>query len=152
LAIRWSVALRYIKYPKTFDCSYCESKGNLKKDRNCGWLQPGVCNTCGDTPFDSVETDQDSFKFVCPGCGGKVRFGGSADHVLGKSYRTPGCPKSMITERSIFLIQLVDWSDQTGILPTATSLLDESMLFYEIRNFIISERNAAEEEMAPKDK
>lgn len=83
-------------------------------------------------------------------CGGRVRFG-SSELVLGKTFRTPGCPKSVITERSIFLIQLVDWSDTVGKLPTSESLLDESLLFFEIRNFVLSERSISQQEMAPKE-
>jgi hypothetical protein len=58
----------------------------------------------------------------------------------------------MITERAVFLIQLVDWSDEVGVLPTASYLLDESLFYFEVRNFILSERNASEEEMMPKEK
>jgi len=135
----------------TFDCEYCESKSTLKKDRNCGWVQPGTCNTCGDVPFTSVERDPKSFKFVCPMCGGRVRFGRSAEFILGK-YRTPGCPKSMVSERAVFFIQLVSWSEETGILPTAQTLFEESLLYFEIRNFVVSEKAVAEEEIRPKEK
>ena len=83
-------------------------------------------------------------------CGGRVRFGRAAEFVLGK-YRTPGCPKSMVTDRAIFFIQLVNWSEETGKLPTAPNLLDESLLYFEIRNFVVSERSVAEEEMRPKE-
>jgi len=93
----------------------------------------------------------DGSKFICPTCGGKVRFGRAAEFILGK-YRTPGCPKSMISERAVFLIQIVNWSEETGVLPTAKSLFEESLLYFEIRNFVVSERTVAEEEMCPKEK
>lgn len=101
-------------------------------------------------PFESLEMASDGSKFVCPTCGGTVRFGKSAEFILGQ-YRTPGCPKSMISERAVFLIQLVNWSEETGILPTAQTLFEESLLYFEIRNFVVSERSVAEEEMRPKE-
>ena len=122
----------------------------MKKDRNCGWGQPGECSNCGDVPFRSAEMVPDGSKFVCPTCGGKVRFGRAAEFVLGQ-YRTPGCPKSMISEQAVFLIQLVNWSEETGVLPTAKTLFEESLLYFEIRNFVVSERSVAEEEMRPKE-
>jgi len=70
---------------------------------------------------------------------------------FGKFY-TPGCPKLKITERSLFLINLVDWSETVGILPTAKTLLEESLLYFEIRNFVLSEQRFSEEEMRPKEK
>ena len=93
----------------------------------------------------------DGSKFTCPTCGAKVRWGKSAELVLGK-YRTPGCPKSMISERAVFLVQLVDWSEQVGILPTAQTLLEESMFYFEVRNFVTTERAVAQDEMQPKEK
>jgi hypothetical protein len=140
-----------MKEPKTFDCEFCESKEGLKKNRNCGWEQPGECSNCGEIKFEEAIRDPKDSKFYCPICGGRVRFGRASEFVLG-AYRTPGCPKSMVTERAVFLIQLVDWSDTVGILPTANNLLDESFFYFEIRNFIISERIRSEEEMRPKEK
>ena len=102
-------------------------------------------------PFRDVEMAPDGSKFICTTCGGRVRFGRAAEFVLGK-YRTPGCPKSMISQQAVFLVQLVDWSEKTGKLPTAQALLDESLLYFDIRNFVISETNLAEEEMRPKEK
>jgi len=83
-------------------------------------------------------------------CGGRVRFKRTAEFILGK-YRTPGCPKSMISERSLFLINLVDWSEEVGVLPTASNLLEESLFYFEVRNFVISERSVADSEMRPKE-
>lgn len=151
LAVRWSVAQQFIKQPQTFDCEYCESKGSLKEDRNCGWTRPGKCNDCGDIRFEDVEKDRDGSSFTCPICNNRVRFGRSAEFILGK-YRTPGCPKSMVSERAVFFIQLVNWSEETGVLPTAKTLFEESLLYFEIRNFITSERAVSEEEMRPKEK
>ena len=93
---------------------------------------------------------KDGSKFTCSACGGRVRFGKSAEFFLGK-YRTPGCPKSMLSERASFLVQLVDWSESTSTLPTARTLFEESMLFFDVRLFVLSERAAAEEEMRPKE-
>lgn len=101
-------------------------------------------------PFESVGIDQKPFRFICPDCGGRVKFG-KAEFVLGKTYRTPGCPKSKLTERAIFFIQLVKWSEATGKLPTSDTLLGESNLYFEIRSIILSEENMSEEEMAPKE-
>jgi len=140
-----------MSHPETFDCEYCESKEGLKEKRNCGWVNPGECNACGEIKFKDVIRLPNDSRFYCPICGGRVKFGHGSELLLG-NYRTPGCPKSMITERSVFLIQLVDWSDKVGILPTADHLLDESLLFFEIRNFIRSERMTADEEMRPKEK
>lgn len=92
----------------------------------------------------------DGSKFVCLTCGGRVKFGRAAELILGK-YRVPGCPKSMISPQAVFLIQLVNWSEKTGKLPTAQVLMEESLLYFEIRNFIVSETNIAEEEMRPKE-
>lgn len=58
----------------------------------------------------------------------------------------------MISELAVFLIQLVNWSEETGILPTAKTLFEESALYFEIRNFVVSEKLLAEEEMRPKEK
>jgi len=52
----------------------------------------------------------------------------------------------------LFLIGLVNWSETIGILPNAQNLLDESLLYYEVRNFVLQERDLAEEEMKPKEK
>ena len=145
------MAQQYIKQPETFDCEFCSNKLDLRKRRNCGWQDPGECNVCGDVPFEAAILAKDGSKFTCPTCGGKVRWNKSAELVLGK-YRVPGCPKSMISEKAVFLIQLVDWSEKTGVLPTAMTLFDESMFYFEVRNFVISERNVAEYEMMPKEK
>jgi len=83
-------------------------------------------------------------------CGGRVNFG-KAEFLLGKTYRTPGCPKSQITERALFLVRLVDWSEKTGVLPTAKTLFDESFLYFEIRNMVITEKAITEEELSPKE-
>jgi len=93
----------------------------------------------------------DGSKFTCPTCNGTVKWGRSAEFILGK-YRTPGCPKAMVSEQAVFLIQLVNWSEEVGILPTAKTLFEESLLYFEIRNFIVSERSVATAEMSPKDK
>ncbi|MDQ1279592.1 MAG: hypothetical protein QG670_854 [Thermoproteota archaeon] len=140
-----------MKNAKEFDCDYCESKKDLKQNRNCGWEQSGECSGCGEIKFEDAIRDPKDSKFYCPICGGRVRWGRASEFILG-NYRTPGCPKSMLTERAVFLIQLVDWSDEVGILPTADHLLDESLFYFELRNFIISERNRSEEEMMPKEK
>jgi len=58
----------------------------------------------------------------------------------------------MITERALFYIRLVNWSEEVGVLPTSDTLLGESLLYFEVRNFIVSERSLAEEEMRPKEK
>ena len=140
-----------MKEPKSFNCEYCESKKDLKENRNCGWEKPGTCSNCGDVYFKDVLRDHITSKFHCPVCGGRVRFGRASEFVLG-AYRTPGCPKSVISERAVFLIQLVDWSDEVGVLPTANNLLDESLFYFDVRNFIVSERIAADEEIRPKEK
>lgn len=136
---------------KTFDCTVCEKTGKLKEDRNCGWGKPGQCAKCGDIPFESVEMALDGSRFNCPICGGKVRWAKKAEFILGK-YRTPGCPKSMISPRAMWYLNLVDWSESTGKLPTANTLLDESMFYFEVRNFVVNERNAASNEMQPEEK
>jgi hypothetical protein len=122
----------------------------LKEDRNCEWARPGECTTCGDVPFKDAILAPDGSKFTCSTCGGRVRFG-RAEFVLGR-YRTPGCPKSMISDRAAFYIQLVNWSEKTGVLPTAKTLLEESLLYFEIRNFVVLERIMSEEEIRPKEK
>ena len=150
--MRWQVALKYLKNPHTYDCNYCSETKNLRENRNCDWDKPGECKTCGEIPFKDVEKERESSKFICPICGGRVKFPTNAEFSLGKGHRTPGCPKSKVTPRAIFLLQLVDWSDEVGVLPTATTLFDESLLYFEIRNFILSERMKSEEEMRPKEK
>lgn len=139
-----------MKTPATWECSYCEEKG-LNVKRNCGWEQPGICKKCGEVPFEDVYTEPESSKFRCSKCAGPVNFGTNAEFMLGKSYRTPGCPKSMITERANFLFMLVDWSESTGKLPTAQTLLDEGLLYLEIRNFCVTEKTFAVEELTPKE-
>jgi len=99
--------------------------------------------------FEDVYCDRGSSNFLCGRCNGLVKFKG--EFLLGKTYRTPGCPVSKLTERAGFFIQLVNWSDEVGVLPTAKTLFEESMLYFEIRNFVISERSIAEEEMSPKE-
>ena len=136
---------------ETFNCDFCSAKEGLREKRNCGWQQPGQCGKCGDVPFRASTLAKDGSKFICPTCGGKVRWGKSAEFVLGK-YRTPGCPKSMISERAVFLMQLVEWSEETGVLPTAQTLLEESMFYFEVRHFIVSERSVAQGELQPKEK
>jgi len=151
LAIRWSVAQQYIKNIESFDCDFCQKQKDLKNRRNCGWIKPGECKTCGSVPFESVEVHPRGMSFICPACGGRVRFGSAAEFILGK-YVTPGCPKSMIAERAVFLIQLVNWSEKVGVLPTADVLLNESLFYFEVRNFVVTETSVAEEEIRPKEK
>ena len=71
---------------------------------------------------------------------------------LGKAYVVQGCPKSAFSFRANFWIDLVFWSEDTGRLPTASNLLDESQLFFEVRKYVLSEKSLAEEEMRPKEK
>jgi len=139
-----------MKNAESFDCDYCEKTKQLKKDRNCGWQGFGKCDECDNVPFEGVEMAPDGSKFICLTCGSRVKFGRAAELVLGK-YRVPGCPKSMISQQAVFLIQLVDWSEKTGKLPTAQTLMEESLLYFDIRNFVVSETNIAEEEMRPKE-
>ena len=58
----------------------------------------------------------------------------------------------MISERAVFFIQLVNWSEEVGILPTAQTLFEESFFYFEVRNFVVTERSIAAEEMRPKEK
>ncbi len=150
MAIRWGVAQQYIKQIETFDCDFCEEKG-LKDKRNCGWTKPGECSNCGEVKFEDVHRHIKGTRFVCPICGERVRFGKSSEFILGK-YVTPGCPKSMITERAVFLLGLVNWSEKIGILPTSNTLMEESLFYFEIRNFTVSELSVSEEEIRPKEK
>lgn len=80
-----------------------------------------------------------------------MRFG-KAEFFLGKTYRTPGCPKSHVTERALFLIRLVNWSEEIHILPTATTLMKESSLYFDIRNFVVSEQSISESELSREEK
>ena len=145
------MAQNSIKNLATWDCDYCKEK-KLDITRNCDWVQPGNCSKCGEILYENVETDPKNGRFHCPDCEKVVHFPQGAEFLLGKTFRTPGCPKSKITQRSIFLIQLVNWSEKTGKLPTSQNLLDESLLFFEIRNFVVSEEHIAEEEMRPPEK
>ena len=140
-----------MKDVETFQCDFCGNRKGLKEKRNCGWEQPGECSKCGEVAFKDVIVEVDGSKFSCPECGTKVRFGRHAEFILGK-YRTPGCPKSMISEQAVFLIQLVNWSEETGVLPTAKTLFEESLFYFDLRNFVITERSIAESEMMPKEK
>jgi len=123
---------------------------DLRFKRNCNWENPAVCQACGDINYEDIYTDEKTGKFYCPQCGQRVRFGGS-EFPMGRSYQTPGCPINLITARASFLISLVSWSDTVGVLPTAQCLLDESMFYFEVRQFILSERAEAEDEMSPKE-
>jgi len=66
------------------------------------------------------------------------------------------CPLSLITDNNtFFIINLIDWSDNTGIPITGSRLLDQSNELYNIRNFILSERSKARkeiEDLKPKNK
>lgn len=147
--MRWEVARKFLKTPNTWECDFCESN-NLREKRNCDWSQPGECRVCGSVEFEDTYTDPKKSTFLCQKCDGSVTFKG--EFRLGKTYRTPGCPKSQITDLSKFLVSLVFWSEETGRLPTATVLLEESLLYFEVRNFVISEKMVTEEELAPKEK
>ncbi len=150
LAVRWGVGRQFLPTPGQWDCTFCESKKTLKETRNCNWEQPGKCTKCGDVKFKDVIEDAEGSNFMCPICNHRVKFKG--EFTLGKSYRTPGCPISKLTQRAAFLLELVEWSDTTGKLPTASTLFDESLFFYEVRSFVTSERIKAEHEMTPKEK
>lgn len=149
--MRWGVATRYLKDPATWDCDYCSEHEAIREARNCDWEKPGECKVCGLIPFKDISRDSKNGRFLCPSCDQRITFGKS-EFLLGRTYRAPGCPKSHITPRAILLLQLVEWSDTTGKLPTAQTLFDESALFFEIRSFIVSEKNVAELEMEPKEK
>ena len=138
-----------MKNPASWECDYCESK-KLEHKRDCGWDQLGDCKNCGPVKFEDVYTEQGSSKFYCDTCNGTVKF--SAEFRLGKTYSTPGCPASRQSDRANFWINLVHWSEVTGKLPSASTLLEESQLYYEIRNFVLSEQVIAEEELTPKEK
>jgi len=143
------VAKKYLKNLPSWECDYCESKADLQKNRNCDWTTPAECKTCGSVAFQDVYTEAGSSVFLCGKCNNRVKFPG--EFMLGKTYRTPGCPKSQISNLALFLINLVHWSEETGKLPTASNLLDESLLYFEIRNFVINERAVVEEELTPKE-
>ena len=150
LAVRWGVGRQFLKTPGQWDCDYCATKKTLKEDRNCDWDQPGKCGKCGDVQFKDVYKDAGTSNFLCPICNHRVKFKG--EFTLGKSYSTPGCPISKLSERASFLLELVEWSDKTGKLPTASTLFEESLFFYEVRRFVTSERITAEQEMKPREK
>lgn len=134
---------------KTYKCEICEEK-KLNEKRNCKWEDPGECKNCGKIPFEDVLQDHMTSKYVCPICGGRVRFP-TGEMVLGKSFRIPGCPVSKISELAVFLIRLVNWSEEIGILPYGRTLLEESMFYFDVRNIVVSEQSEAEKEMAPKE-
>ncbi len=143
------MAKRHLKDPGAWNCEYCESK-DLQEKRNCDWEQKAECQRCGPIAFEDAYTDPGKSVFMCPKCNRRVKFPG--EFMLGDTFRTPGCPIFPITELSRFLVSLVHWSEETGKLPSATTLLDESLLYFEIRNIVISERSIAEEELTSKEK
>ena len=58
------------------------------------------------------------------------------------------CPKSFITEDIYRIIELIDWSDETGIPIAGNCLLEQSEYTRTYRRIILSERAVCSREIA----
>lgn len=66
--------------------------------------------------------------------------------VIGKKYRVWRCPVQDLDPEAIFLVKFVNWSEQTGVTPSGVSLLDETNMFFEIRELVLTEQAVIESE------
>lgn len=136
------------KRESIWNCDYCVSK-NLQQVRNCDCNTTGTCQNCGDFQEDECSFDENTGRYTCPNCNGKMRW--FFELRLGSKWTAHYCPIRIINPTTIFLVKLVNWSESVKVLPAPGGLLGQTNLFFEIRNFIINEKAMAEEELSPKE-
>lgn len=109
-----------------------------------------MCQSCGtEYTEEEAEVSEDTGIQSCPVCHKRLRW--TYELFLGKEFRVHRCPVSIIDYSTIFLVKLVNWSESIGLPPFEGSLCDQSNKYFEIRNIVVSERAAAEEELRPKE-
>jgi hypothetical protein len=120
----------------------------LDKARNCGCDVVGSCQEHGNIKYGTQEVSKDTGKALCPKCqkGLKVPF----ELVLGKKFRVWRCPVKDVTVEALFFVRLVNWSEEIGTTPNGGALLDETNLYFEIRNVVVYEQAHAHEEFRDK--
>lgn len=128
----------------------CEScRDPFPEDRLCGETPLGNCSKHGDFNENEAEFSDELSRYVCPECGGKLRW--KFTLYLGSKYIVHSCPVGRIDPRAIFWVKIVNWSESTGCMPNPGGLLDQANSYFEIRNVVVRERSIAEEELRPKD-
>ncbi len=148
MAIRWATYLDVNPgKTATWDCLYCENRG-LQKERNCDGILDGQCPNHKKVRFDELETDEETGKLKCVQCGKIVKM--PFQLRLGKGFWIWRCPLQELDQEAAFAIRLVNWSEAIHQTPSGHSLLEESNLYFEIRNFVLREQQLAREELEKK--
>ena len=70
--------------------------------------------------------------------------------VIGKSFRVWRCPVKDVDTESMFLIKLVNWSEDVSVSPNGGPLLDEPNYYFEARTLIVTEQRLVERELDDK--
>ena len=128
----------------TWNCSYCEEKG-LQKVRNCDGVLDGQCPQHGTIKYEDLEANETTGRLMCPTCGTNVEMPFKLN--LGKVFWIWRCPLQEINHEAIFFVKLVGWSEAIHQTPSGRSLLEESNLYFEIREFVLQEQNSARKEL-----
>ena len=145
LAIRWATYLEFNPGKSvTWECSYCQDKG-LQKERNCDGILDGQCPQHGTILFEDLEENDVTGKLKCPECHRPVKMKFSLR--LGKKYWIWRCPLQDIDYRTLYFIKLVNWSESLHQTPSGRSILNESNLFFEIRDVVLQEQQIARKEL-----
>ena len=131
-----------------WNCDYCVTK-NLQDTRNCKGDTTGECQKCGPFTEEECLLDEETGRYKCSKCGGKMRW--SFELRLGRKWSVHYCPVRIIDPTTIFLVKLVNWSESIGILPFGGGLLEQTNFYFEIRNTIVNEKALAEDELRPQD-
>jgi len=128
----------------TWDCFYCEERG-LQKERNCDGVLDGQCPNHGTIKHEELEEDENTGKLKCPECQTVVRM--PFQLKLGKKFWIWRCPLQEIDHEAIFLVRLVNWSEAIHQTPSGRPLLEESNLYFEIRDYVLQEQGNARKEL-----
>lgn len=137
-----------IRRDDLWNCEYCVTK-NLQDTRNCKGDVTGECQKCGSFTEDECFFDEETGRYKCPNCSGKMRW--PFELRLGNKWFVHYCPVRVIDPTTVFFVKLVNWSETIGVLPSVGGLLDQTNFYFEIRNIVVSEKAMAEEELKPQD-
>jgi len=117
----------------------------LDRSRQCQEEPQAACEQHGWFIHTELAFDEEKGMYSCPNCGGQVRWKFALP--LWKNYTVFSCPVQQIDPEAMFIMRIVFWSEEIGILPFAGGLLDQPNIYFEARNIVMSEKAIVMDEM-----
>jgi hypothetical protein len=139
LACKWSEYLSKQDKPEQWSCMYCQKNTATRSARNCEGNALRRCRSC------SKEVKEPK----CPTCGKvttpkfMLRLNKKIkDSEEGLDYVTR-CPIALMDPKVLSVMNIINLSDELKTPPVDGSILEQSSFYYQVRQIILEERNAA---------